>query len=188
MVRMWGRVLRRSDLPVSWSDGYVSRPRVHFGPPLPLGIISISEYLDIRLNTILPGGTEEILNRFMPAGIRVEEIWVLAPDTLPPDEGQIAADYDVSSNCAVWRPGETERIAELLGNNEHVLKVSIKENHVIFMTRTDSRKSRPDLLLSEILDYPIKIERTEIYTCCESSNWRSLRSYSKDLEKMFFES
>ncbi|MCK4806849.1 MAG: TIGR03936 family radical SAM-associated protein, partial [Candidatus Aegiribacteria sp.] len=52
MVRMWGRALRRSDLPVSWSDGYVSRPRVHFGPPLPLGIESIAEYIDIELNTI----------------------------------------------------------------------------------------------------------------------------------------
>jgi radical SAM-linked protein len=188
MVRMWGRVLRRSDLPVSWSDGYVSRPRVHFGPPLPLGIISIAEYLDIRLNTILPGGTEELLNRFMPAGIRVEEIWMLAPDALPPDEGQVAAGYSVSSNCAMWTTGETKRIVELLGNSEHVLEVSIKENHVMFMTRTDSRRSRPDLLLSEILDYPIKIERTEIYTFCESSNWRSLRSHSRDLEKMFFES
>ncbi|MCD4776646.1 MAG: TIGR03936 family radical SAM-associated protein [Candidatus Aegiribacteria sp.] len=188
MVRMWGRVLRRSDLPVSWSDGYVSRPRVHFGPPLPLGIVSIAEYLDIQLNTIPPGGIEELLNRFMPAGIRVEEIWTLAPDTLPPDEGQVAASYSVSSNCDVWTTGETERIAELLGKSEHVLEVSVKGNYVILMTRTDSRKSRPDLLLSEILDYSIEIERTEIYSSCESSNWRSLRSHSRDLEKMFFES
>lgn len=188
MVRMWGRVLRRSDLPVSWSDGYVSRPRVHFGPPLPLGIISIAEYLDIQLDTIPSSGIEELLNRFMPAGIRVEEIWMLAPDVPPPDEGPVAANYSVSSNCAVWTTGEAERIAELLGNNEHVLEVSIKENYVIFMTRTDSRKSRPDLLLSGILDYPIEIKRTEIYTCCESSDWRSLRSHSRDLEKMFFES
>ena len=188
MVRMWGRVLRRSDLPVSWSDGYVTRPRVHFGPPLPLGIESIAEYIDIELTTISASGAEELLNRFMPAGFAVEETWMLAPDTHPPDGGSAAAGYIVSSDCAEWTQEEARRIAELLGRNEHVLSVNENNNCVEFMTLTDSRKSRPDLLISEILDYQVKIKRTDIFTCYDSNCWRSYRSHSEDMEKKFFES
>ena len=188
MVRMWGRVLRRSDLPVSWSDGYVIRPRVRFGAPLPLGIVSIAEYVDIELDTIPRNGIEEILNRFMPAGIRVEEIWMLPPDASLPVEGSILADYRVSSNCELWTSGEIARVAAQLRRSQYVLKASVIDDCVIFSTRVDSRKSRPDLLLSEILDYQVQIERTEIYTYYENSDWRSMRSSSEDLEKMFFES
>ncbi len=185
MVRMWGRILRRSDLPVSWSDGYVSRPRVHFGPPLPLGIASIAEYLDIQLNTIPGSGVEELLNRFMPTGFRVEETWLLAPDTSPPD-GDSAACYIVSFECEA--EGEADRTAGLLAENHHVLSVNVIDNCVELMTRTDNRKSRPDLLLAGITNYPVEIERTEMYTHYIDSDWRSLRSQSRDLEKMFFES
>ena len=188
MVRMWGRVLRRSDLPVSWSDGYVTRPKVHFGPPLPLGIESIAEYIDIELNTIPVSGAEELLNRFMPAGLAVEETWTLAPDTPPPDGGSIAAGYIVSSDCAEWTPEEARRTAEFLGRSEYVLSVNEEDGCVAFMTLTESRKSRPDLLLSEILDYPVRIKRTDINTCYESNCWRSFRSHSRDMEKKFFES
>ncbi len=188
MVRMWGRALRRSDLPVSWSDGYVTRPRVHFGPSLPLGIESIAEYIDIEFNTIHVSGVEELLNRFMPAGLRVEETWTLAPDTPPPDGSSVSAEYSVSSDCGLWTEEEVERTAETLGNSEHVLSVNEKDGCVVFMTRTDSRKSRPDLLLSEILDYQVRIKRTDIYISYDSNGWRSIRSHSRDLEKMFFES
>ncbi len=188
MVRMWGRVVRRSDLPVSWSDGYVSRPRVHFGPPLPLGIESIAEYIDIELTTIPAGGTEELLNRFMPSGFRVDETWTLAPGTAPPDGGSVAAGYSVSSDSGSWSVEKAESTAGLLSRNEHVLGVKVNDSCVEFMTRTDSRKSRPDLLLSEILDYQVNIERTDIYTSYDSNCWKSLRTHSKDLEKMFFES
>ncbi len=188
MVRMWGRVLRRSDLPVSWSDGYVTRPRVHFGPPLPLGIESIAEYIDIELNTTPVSGAEELLNRFMPEGFAVEETWTLAPDTHSPDGGSVAAGYIVSSDCAEWTQEEARRTAELLGRSEHVLSVNEKDSCVEFMTLTDSRKSRPDLLLSEILDYQIRIKRTDIFTCYDSNCWRSYRSHSRDMEKKFFES
>ncbi len=188
MVRMWGRVLRRSDLPVSWSDGYVTRPRVHFGPPLPLGIESIAEYIDIELNTKPVSGVEELLNRFMPAGLKVEETWILAPFTDHPDGGSVAAGYIVSSDCEEWTQEEACRTAELLDRSEHVLSVNEQDCCVVFMTLTDSRKSRPDLLLSEILDYQVRIKRTDIYTCYDSNCWRSFRSHSRDMEKKFFES
>ncbi|MDA8073878.1 MAG: TIGR03936 family radical SAM-associated protein [Actinomycetota bacterium] len=49
VVRMWERALRRSGLPVAWSEGYSPRPLLSFGHALPTGAESFAEYLDIRL-------------------------------------------------------------------------------------------------------------------------------------------
>ncbi|MCK4384736.1 MAG: TIGR03960 family B12-binding radical SAM protein [candidate division Zixibacteria bacterium] len=68
--RMIERAIRRSGIPIAYSEGFHPHQKVAFGPPLPLGFISDSEYLDIqhsqpysdavlyRLNQALPPGFE----------------------------------------------------------------------------------------------------------------------------------
>lgn len=188
-VRLWGRTLRRSGLPVSWSDGYVSRPRVQFGPPLPLGIESVAEYVDIRLEA--PPGTTpaELLTGFMPCGYRAEETWVIGSDTPPPDNPQVAAEYVlVTDGFGFTADDAGEAVLKLLGLEE-VLKAEIdNDTGVRFMAPADDRESRPDLIMSRILDRPVGIRKTELYTWLDGKGWRSMRSHSEDLEKMFFES
>ena len=47
---MWERALRRSGLPVAWSEGFSPRPLLSFGLALPTGGESLAEYLDVRLD------------------------------------------------------------------------------------------------------------------------------------------
>ena len=49
VARMWERALRRSGLPVAWSEGFSPHPLLSFGLALPTGCESVAEYLDIRL-------------------------------------------------------------------------------------------------------------------------------------------
>jgi radical SAM-linked protein len=49
VARMWERALRRSGLPVAWSEGFSPRPLLSFGLALPTGAESLAEYLDARL-------------------------------------------------------------------------------------------------------------------------------------------
>ncbi len=49
VARMWERALRRSDLPVAWSEGFSPRPLLSFGLALPTCCESLGEYLDVRL-------------------------------------------------------------------------------------------------------------------------------------------
>ncbi|MFA5097638.1 MAG: TIGR03936 family radical SAM-associated protein [Candidatus Margulisiibacteriota bacterium] len=49
MIRLWERAVRRGELPVAYSQGYNPRQKLAFGPPLPLGMASDCEYLDIFL-------------------------------------------------------------------------------------------------------------------------------------------
>ena len=49
VARLWERALRRSRLPLSYSQGFVPHPLVSFGLALPTGCESLGEYLDVRL-------------------------------------------------------------------------------------------------------------------------------------------
>src|SRR5690606_33558809 len=45
--RALGRALRRAGLPVAYSQGFHPLPKMAFGPPLPVGVESEAEFVDI---------------------------------------------------------------------------------------------------------------------------------------------
>lgn len=65
------RGIRRAGLPIRYSQGFHPMPRLSFGQPLPVGIESVDEYMDMELSgKTEPAGLVEKLNREMPEGIR----------------------------------------------------------------------------------------------------------------------
>ena len=77
VARMWERALRRSRLPVAYSQGFVPHPLVSFGLALPTGCESQGEYLDVRLGAAAPGETPvaelpAALTPLLPEGIDVQ--------------------------------------------------------------------------------------------------------------------
>lgn len=82
-MRALERALRRSGLPLVFTEGYNPRPRMSFSPALPLGVAADAEYLEVTLNEeVDESGMNERLNRFLPAGLRVREVRNLSP-TMP---------------------------------------------------------------------------------------------------------
>ncbi len=49
VAKIWERVLRRADLPIMYTQGFNTRPRIRLAMPLPLGISSECEILDVSL-------------------------------------------------------------------------------------------------------------------------------------------
>jgi radical SAM family uncharacterized protein/radical SAM-linked protein len=49
LVRIFDRTLRRAGIPVAYSQGFHPHPKMSFGPPLPLGMRSVAEYVDFSL-------------------------------------------------------------------------------------------------------------------------------------------
>ena len=85
VARMWERALRRSGLPVAYSEGFVPHPLVSFGLALPTGCESYGEYLDLRLEPAAPGegpvaGLPGVLSDLLPEGIEVQ-VAALVDDT-----------------------------------------------------------------------------------------------------------
>jgi len=54
VLRALNRTVRRAGLPVAFSAGFNPKPQLAFGPPLPLGVESESEYFDLELTRALP--------------------------------------------------------------------------------------------------------------------------------------
>jgi radical SAM-linked protein len=73
---IWERVLRRADLPVLYTQGFNTRPRIKLASALPLGITSECELLDVALDEILGtvDGIKEQLEAVSPQGLRIYEV------------------------------------------------------------------------------------------------------------------
>ena len=96
VVRMWERALRRSGLPLAWSEGFSPRPVVSFGLALPTGAESLAEYLDLSLRATPgpPAGLAPMLSALLPVGVDVQTVAALPP-------GSRSLQQEVSS-CS-WR-------------------------------------------------------------------------------------
>ncbi|MBI5236793.1 MAG: TIGR03960 family B12-binding radical SAM protein [Deltaproteobacteria bacterium] len=74
LVNAVARTLRRAGAPVRYSQGFHPLPRLSFSPPLPVGMESLDEYLDVELEgirgMISPDEFKERLNSASPLGIR----------------------------------------------------------------------------------------------------------------------
>ncbi len=92
MVRLWDRLLRRANLPVAFTRGFHPHPRLGFAPPLPVGLLSEDEYIDIDLAR--PLAADELvdgLKDVMPEGMEPLEVVTMTgrPAALSAEIGQI---------------------------------------------------------------------------------------------------
>lgn len=71
--RTFERTIRRSGIPIAYSEGFHPHQKLAFGPPLPLGFISDSEYLDIQLNEPYTYRVLDRLNCALPPGFKFME-------------------------------------------------------------------------------------------------------------------
>jgi radical SAM family uncharacterized protein/radical SAM-linked protein len=84
--------LRRSGLPVAYSKGYHPHPLMKFGPPLPVGVVGLREFLDLAFECQVPG-LADALNRTLPGGLRIHNAAVVGGQT-PRSIDQIVQRFD----------------------------------------------------------------------------------------------
>ncbi len=76
LVRLVPRLLRRLALPIYYSRGFNQKPVMTFGPALPLGLSSLSEYVDLKLVAATPvdyAGLPEALSSASIEGVHFLE-------------------------------------------------------------------------------------------------------------------
>lgn len=57
LMRVWERMFRRARLPLAYSQGFNPRPRITFAAPLPVGVLSRGDLLEVVLEECLPEET-----------------------------------------------------------------------------------------------------------------------------------
>jgi radical SAM-linked protein len=115
LQRVWERILRRSGLPVLYSQGFNPLPRLQLAGALPLGIESRCEVMDFWL-----GERQELmavaqaLKAALPPGMDISDIREVDLHT-PALETQLkSAEYRVTFNEPIDRVGLEKKVAELL--------------------------------------------------------------------------
>ncbi len=76
-AKIWERVLRRADLPILYTRGFNTRPRISLAMPLPLGISSECEILEISLRQRIAYCEDEMRHRLLsvsPIGLTISAI------------------------------------------------------------------------------------------------------------------
>ena len=116
LIRILPRVLRRAGLPIRFSQGFSPRPKISFGPALPLGVQSLGEFCEFALTAELPpdevlealrGGSEE--------GLRFTELVRVRPGE-PRLSGWIGALRYAVLLAADLEPGAAEARLEEFRN------------------------------------------------------------------------
>lgn len=77
VAKIWERVLRRADLPLLYTQGFNTRPRIQLAMPLPLGISSECEILDIALRERIDFAEDELMAQLLavsPQGLTIQSI------------------------------------------------------------------------------------------------------------------
>lgn len=65
------RALRAAKIPFVLSKGFSPKPEISFGPSLPVGVESLSEYFDLKVFGTFKNEYIERLNQLLPEGIRI---------------------------------------------------------------------------------------------------------------------
>ncbi len=131
LAQVFTRALRRANIPVVISDGFNPRFRISFGPPLPLGISSSSEYLDIRLKEeVKVEELTERLNQVLPQGLKILQV-----KTIPSSADSLIKIIDRASYVITLKIKEKllDSAAKNQGNELKELKQEIEKNNKRFL-------------------------------------------------------
>jgi radical SAM-linked protein len=75
LLRAFHRAVRRAHIPVAYSQGFHPKPRLSFGPPIPLGTESLAEEFTITLTKYMnPLYITDALSQELPQGITIRSI------------------------------------------------------------------------------------------------------------------
>ena len=119
MQRLWERLLRRSGLPIRYSQGYNPRARLNLASALPLGVISEAEMLDFWMNEPIPAETvRQRLAETSPPGLDIQKVESVSLQEKALQEQMSASEYRISFYDPQPEGPLTEKVAALLAADQ----------------------------------------------------------------------
>jgi len=96
IMRLWQRALNRAGIPLAYTEGFSPHPRMSLAAPLPVGVTSQAELMDIFCTRwVSPHVFTEAVNQQLPAGIKILQVYPVAP-TMPSLQSQVShTEYEV---------------------------------------------------------------------------------------------
>jgi radical SAM-linked protein len=97
LMRLWERALRRAGIPVAYSEGFSPHPRISLAAPLPIGVTSEAELMDVVVKkAVSPYFFMQNTKGQLPRGMEVFEVVQVALTTPSLQSQAQFIDYRVS--------------------------------------------------------------------------------------------
>lgn len=109
--KIWERLLRRARLPLAYSQGFHPQPKINQAAPLPLGLTSQVEMVDIWLEEDIPLDiVTQSLVKAAPPGLELINVSAVDPKAPVLQTAVRSSEYLVK----ILEPIETERLQSLI--------------------------------------------------------------------------
>lgn len=186
VAKIWERTLRRANLPILYTKGFNTRPRMQLASPLPLGITSDCELLDVSLReSIEIDGWVEKIQAVSPIGLVIHEINDVDPKSPALQTLIRSGEYRIHFEDGIDAAELQQKINEILSQDQIIvtrqrkrktvqydmrpliLNLSIEGNNDLnaHLAVGDQGNLRPDLLI-EYLGYEnsfVSVHRTKLH-------------------------
>lgn len=120
LIRLWQRALHRAGIPLAYSQGFTPHPRISLAAPLPLGVTSEAELIDIiTTRWVSPHFFTAAISQQLPPGVDILEVLHI-PLSQPSLQSQVRyAEYKVEVETRKKPETVASAIANLLAT-EHL--------------------------------------------------------------------
>jgi len=185
LYKVWERSCRRAKLPLVYSQGFHPQPKINLACPLPLGIISYSELVDVWLQECFePEVLRTSLSTAVPPGVKIQRIDLITASEPALQTTIAAARYHVSYQAEVDFSLVSQTLNSILAKDEVIrqrrnkkydlrplildLRITQTENGTLeidmLLSASEGKTGRPDEVLLELgLDPSLAdIIRTEL--------------------------
>lgn len=120
IIRLWQRALHRAGIALAYSEGFTPHPRISLAAPLPIGITSETELMDVFCTKMVsPHFFSNAVSQQLPPGIEILQVYPIAL-TMPSLQSQVRyAEYRVEVETEKGQQDVKKAIADLL-SMEHL--------------------------------------------------------------------
>lgn len=149
LLRFFDRLLKKSQIPVKYSQGFHPRPKMSFGSPVSLGTEAYNEMMDFELET--PMSNEEVFKRLNSSNVvgfkvnKVEEV---------PKKSSIMEEYTVMIYEIEGSEEDISKLEELL-NRDEIVEIKEKKGKIAtrdLKVRIKSFKRENNKIAMEIIN------------------------------------
>ncbi len=120
IMRLWARALHRARIPLAFSEGFNPHPRISLAAPLPVGVTSEAELMDVFVTkAVSPHWFTAAVSQQLPPGIEILGVYQVAL-TMPSLQAQVRyAEYKVEV-ATEKKAGDIESAVAALLSVEHL--------------------------------------------------------------------
>ncbi len=141
LLKVFQRAINRAGIPVAYSNGFNPHQIIGFAIPLPLGMASVGEYVDIEMKeAIAPEEIVRKLNETMPEGIEI-----VSAREFTKDDKSCAAVVEAAL-YEVFLPHKIDAFSEII---EKMFQAETFEIERVSKHKTKVVDIKPDIFLIE---------------------------------------